>query len=45
MITLYAFFIMKLWSILNQIPGALQERREAPLVNRIRNIVYPQMQI
>ena len=31
--------------VLNQIPYALQERREAPLVNRIRNIGHPQMQI
>ena len=31
--------------VLDQIPYALQERREAPLVNRIRNIGHPQMQV
>ena len=31
--------------VINKVANALQERREAPLVNRIRNIGHPQMQI
>lgn len=31
--------------VLNQIPDAVQERRESPLVNRIRNIGHPLMQV
>ena len=33
------------WSVLGQIPYALQERREALLMNRIQNIIHPQMQV
>ena len=36
---------MKSWSFLSQIPYALQERREALLMNRVQNIIHPQMQV
>ncbi len=36
---------MKSWSVLSQIPYALQERREALLMNRVKNIIHPQMQV
>ena len=31
--------------VLGQIPYALQERREALMMNRVQNIIHPQMQV